>query len=1412
MGVDFLLISTRLTKTGITEIYPKFIIRNPSEHLMIRGRDFYAVWCENKKLWSTSEQDVIDIIDNELDRYAAENKDRFPAGYRVLHLWDAETGMIDIWHKYCQKQMRDHYQNLDEKLIFTNTEPTRQDYASKRLPYALEPGNTDAWDRLVGTLYSEKERHKIEWAIGSIVSGDSRKLQKFMVFYGDPGSGKGTVLEIINRMFEGYTATFDAKTLGNSSNSFALEAFKSNPLVAIQFDGDLSKIEDNSRLNSLVSHELMTVNEKFKGLYSSRFKCFIFMGTNKPVKITDAKSGLLRRLIDVTPSGNKIPRREYEKLTNPDHGQVYFELGAIAQKCMDIYKKNPGYYDDYVPINMLGASNDFYNFVMDSWPIFHRENQTTLKGAWILYKNYCEDAKVSYPYSQRAFKEELKNYFREYVERETLDDGTRVRSIYRGFRHEKFEPEKDDDKADDKDGIDGWIALTKQASLLDILLCERPAQYENADGSLTNKWINVKTVLADLDTSRVHYVQVPENHIVIDFDIPDENGNKCLEKNLEAANRMPPTYCEVSKSGQGLHLHYMYTGNPKELSRLYGEHIEIKRVADTGTLLPLRRKLTLCNDIPIATLSSGLPKKEVKKTVTERQIKSEKSLREQIAKNLAKEVHAGTKPSMDFIQKILDDAYESDLSYDVSDMRNAIVGFASRSTHHADYCMKLVGKLHFKSKDQEQEVYTRAREYDIPESMDDRSFAPYDQRPIAFYDIEVFPNLLLVAWMLDEDDAEVKYIYNPSPAWVEEFLTMYRLIDFNGRRYDRHVLWGRVQGYSTQQCYNLSQRIVSSKKSDQGVFFGEAYNAGYTDIYDFANAGNKKSLKKLEIEMGIHHLELGLPWDKPVDEKLWPTVAEYCKNDVQATRAAFYYLKADWTARQILADLAGMTVNDTTNSLTTRIIFDRVRRPQGEFQYRNLALPVKELRDEVRKFLEDACPDMMSTLHGDEDSLLPYFPGYYYGPNPDPNQKGMVSLYHEEEVGEGGYVYAEPGFHRHVALLDVASMHPHSIIAECLFGPRFTRRFKEIVDGRVDIKHEAWDEVDKILDGKLSPYIERVKRGEMTSKDLANGLKTAINSVYGLTVTAYENAFRDPRNKDNIVAKRGALFMIDLKKEVQKRGFIVAHIKTDSIKIPEADNDIIQFVMNFGKRYGYTFEHEATYNRMCLVNDAVYIARYETAEECEKRYGYSPGDNKKHGGEWTATGKQFAVPYVFKSLFSHEPIVFDDMCETFSVSGALYLDMNEQLPNVEDDERILMKTLKNAGMSWADYQDFLADPKSKNLDIPLERELRDLTELIAKGHDYRFVGRVGEFTPIIPGGGGGQLMREADGKYSAATGTKGFRWMESGMVRTLGYEDRIDRKYYRKLVDEAAAAIAEHGDLDWFLSENMNDSDIYILN
>ena len=1377
-NLDFLRISVEIyPKKGVCEIIPKFVINDRSDDIMIRGGDFYAVWVKEKGLWSVREQDAIDLIDAELKQiYMKEKVSEYNRNNTIVvkYLWDASNGMIDHFHKYCQKQCRDFYIPLDEKLLFSNSPVNKKDYASKRLPYPLEAGDISAYETIISTLYSPEERHKIEWAIGSIVCGDSKRIQKYLVFYGEAGTGKSTIINIIEQLFEGYYVAFDAKALGSSNNSFALESFRSNPLVAIQHDGDLSKIEDNTKLNSLVSHEIMTVNEKFKSTYTTRFNAFLFMGSNHPVRITDSKSGSLRRLIDVEPTGNLVPEKEYNRLMN----EIPFELGAIAYHCQDVYLKDKGYYNGYVPFTMMGATNDFYNFVLDSYHVFNREDATTLDAAWQRYKAYCDDAKITYGLSKRPFSEELRSYFHTFTE-EKDSDGFLTR-VYRGFKKEKFNREFKKSQLNGSMQEEYIIDFQHQKSIFDETCSECFAQLANEKETPMHGWDYVRTYLRDIDTSKLHYVKLPENHIVIDFDIPDETGEKSFEKNLKEASKWPKTYAELSKSGKGIHLHYIYTGDPTKLARLYADHIEIKVFSGKSSL---RRCLTKCNNLPIAQISSGLPMKEEKKVLSNDTIQSETGLRKMIKKNLNKEIHPATKPSVDFIKKILDDAYKSGLVYDVTDMRPAIIAFAASSTNQAPYCLSLIDKMEFASV-KPPEPSLKVEQVDDPEEV-----------PIVFFDVEVFPNLFVICYKFQGKDKPVMRMINPTSSEVEK-LFRYRLIGFNCRQYDNHILYAAaVMGFTPFQLYNLSQKIIGSKKGERNSpKFGQAYNLSYTDIYDFASAANKKSLKKLEIEMGIHHKELGMRWDSPVPEDKWILVAEYCDNDVIATEAAFDYLSADWTARQILAEITGMSVNDTTNNLSTRFIFGDNKKPQNEFNWRDLSKPVpyspelhkKYNRKTFRIFDNFGQPTFEDYVPGMElpegYSVLPFFPGYTCERNKETGS--YVSTYKGEIIGEGGRVYSEPGMYGNIALLDIASQHPSSAKAEWLFG-RYTQRYIDILQTRLYIKHGDYDAARKMFDGKLAKYLQ----DEKSAKSLANALKTVINSVYGLTKAGFENAFRDPRNYDNIVAKRGALFMQNLIEQVQKRGFTVAHIKTDSIKIPDATPEIIQFVMDYGAEFGYTFEHEETYDRMCLVDKAVYIAKYKT-----------PHIKKNEDGTekeiwWTATGKQFAIPYVFKSLFSHEEIVFDDLCITFETKkGDLQLDTNESMiKKVFDDAnpKYLVTDLNGY------YRDFELVEKVLKKDT---EHFSDIT--IDNIRDLHFIGRVGRFSPIKPGRNGGILYQVQDGKCNAASGTKGYRWLESEMIRELGRESDIDMSYFEDLVNTSKHNISVFGDFEWLVSDD----------
>jgi hypothetical protein len=547
----------------------------------------------------------------------------------------------------------------------------------------------------------------------------------------------------------------------------------------------------------------------------------------------------------------------------------------------------------------------------------------------------------------------------------------------------------------------------------------------------------------------------------------------------------------------------------------------------------------------------------------------------------------------------------------------------------------------------------------------------YD-KPIIFFDVEVYPNLFIVCWKTRGSPSVVRMI-NPTGEDIEPLLSQ-KLVGFNNRRYDNHIIYARYMGYTIADLFDLSQKIINNGPSDPSALFGEAFNISYADIYDFSS--KKQGLKKFQIELGIHHSELDLPWDKPVEEGQWQKVEDYCVNDVISTEAVFEAREQDFVARNILAALSGLSVNHTTQQHTAKIIFGDDKRPQRQFVYTDLS---------------------------------EMFPGYVFD--------GKDSTYRDERTSEGGYVYAEPGSYQNVALLDVASMHPTSIEQLNLFGP-YTKNFSALKEARMAIKAKDYDRARGLLDGKLAEFLVDAQDDPKGVEALSYALKIVINIVYGLTSARFDNAFRDHRNRDNIVAKRGALFMINLKHEVQDRGYQVVHIKTDSIKIPDATPEIIDFIIQYGKRYGYDFEHETTYEKFCLVNDAVYVARGPDG--------------------WSAVGAQFQHPYVFKELFTHEPLEFDDLCETKHVTqGTMYLDM------VGTD---------------------------------------NVSEM-------RHVGRTGSFMPVRYDGG--TLWRIKDGKKYAVTGTKGYQWIEREVAHFRDSIDELftDMDFFEKLKNDAIKAI-----------------------
>lgn len=1243
--LDFVDIDVTESKKAGIFIWPSFHYSVESKDLMIQGGAAKCMWDETNNIWTTSPRRMAQLIDASVEELAYNKEIN---GF-IKKMDNSRTNVADEFSKYC-RQYKDIGVPTDSKLTFLTQKTRKDDYCTKRLDYDLDSTPCPCFDELMSKLYEPVEANKILWGIGSIVSGDSTKLQKMFVLHGMPGTGKTTILDIIRLLFKGYCTAFSAEQLGYTSNQFSMAPFRSNPLVAIDDDGDLSKIETNVLLNMVASHATTIINEKNKAQYTMAPIAQMWIATNLPVRISGINSGLVRRIIDVKTKDirNPIPTDRYNTLMSG----INNELPGIASKCLEVYSKlGKDYFKMYEPIEFMRRTDYIFNFVSEMADQWNSQDEVTLSQAWEQWKTYCHEIGLETKMNRNSLATNLKNYFDEFYER----NGGKY-SVFKGFHlSAKVGTETDAD----------WLDLKEQPSIFDEEHADCIACYSN-DGIPETTWDKCRTKLKELDTTKEHFIGGEAvgwnlHEIVIDFDAKNEKGEKDYGRNKLLASTWPKTYAETSKSGSGLHLHYYYTGSDvKCLERRISPDIEVKVFSGKASL---RRRLVRCNREPIATLRPGLLKMKEEKVINFNEFKDQEHLRNFVKKCMAKAHHGSTKPEIDYMYAGLEKAYSMKMPYDLTDMKSAVWKFASSSTHNAEYCQNVVLKMKFQSE----------QEPTVEES----------EKPWAVFDVEVFPNWSCLNWVQFDKDkflqgapyeecmiGKVHEVWNPSIKEVESFVNGYNIIGYNNRRYDNHILYSWLMGYNALETYNVSDRLIHD---DAWSGFLEAYNLSYFDLYDVANT--KQSLKKWEIELNISHVENEYAWDQPLPEEKWQEVSSYCVNDVKATCAVLCHLIDDFRAREILAAISGLPLNATTNKHTTQIITGGDKDANKSFVYTDLSVD---------------------------------FPGYVYDHG--------KSTYRDEEVGEGGYVYSEPGYYTDVALLDIASMHPHSAIALNIFGP-YTERFAELVQARILVKHKDYEGACKIMGGALKPFLQP---DMANSKELAYALKIAINSVYGLTAAKFENALRDPRNKDNIVAKRGALFMVELKHFVQERGYTVAHIKTDSIKIPNATPEIIKEVMEFGKKYGYTFEHEATYEKLLLIDKAQYIAKDSS------------------DGHWTATGKEFQQPPVFKGLFTKEPINIEDQAITFEVQTHLQL-------------------------------------------------------------GDKFIGKIGSFVPAV---GGKELTRWNDktDKYGAATGAKGFNWELTEYAKIPQMNVEIDETYWEEKRNEAVQLIEQYVPFEEFIA------------
>ena len=251
-----------------------FVVGTKIDDFFDRGKELYGIFDYTTKLWTQDWNKTIELIDEagyeaveaHVGKHIMDDPEYAPI---VLRMANTDNNLIDKFNKFVHSALGDNWKPLNQNVLFSDSILKKEDYATGTLPYPLKECPTPAYDKLMSRIYGEIETEKIEWYVGAIIQGDQKKIQKILVFYGQPGSGKSTIISrlIVDILFGGehglYCAQFSPEELAERGQ-FATAFLAKDPVVAFQDDADLSRIETNVLLNTVISHEPTKVNDKFQ--------------------------------------------------------------------------------------------------------------------------------------------------------------------------------------------------------------------------------------------------------------------------------------------------------------------------------------------------------------------------------------------------------------------------------------------------------------------------------------------------------------------------------------------------------------------------------------------------------------------------------------------------------------------------------------------------------------------------------------------------------------------------------------------------------------------------------------------------------------------------------------------------------------------------------------------------------------------------------------------------------------------------------------------------------------------------------------------------------------------------------------------------------------------------------------------
>ena len=1163
-----------------------------------KAQEVIAFWDEKAQTWSDNTAKLLVGIDDEILQKYKEFQKLHPEAPVTLNMINnvASVAYRD-WLKFLSS-VRTPKPTFNSEVIFSDHTIERSDYATYKLPYTPNPDiDIEGFLEGMSVFYEPAELDKLMWFIGATLTGDIHDIQKFAYLYGRAGSGKGTTINIIKQIFQGpYTGQISLEKLTGKSE-FASSQVRDLP-VLYDPEVNLYRMTNDTPLLALTAHEPISVNRKFRDPIEISFRGFLIAASNQPVKVRNIDAGINRRLVDIYQTGGKMDSTQYAAWMDSIPSQV----PGIAAYAINKYRTmGRSYFEGYVSQQMLAQTNYMHRFVKTHYDQF--TDPMPLNRAYSQYEEYLASDNVDFKVTRHDFQNDFARYWDHTLQKHQTVGGVQSKFWFYGFDKSSI-----GEQNEDTGNAGSTISNQEQPNDFDQLFNSSfnifesdpglvyPAQLATSTGVPSSPWTKVTTTSTDIDQSKLHYLLVDKSIIVIDIDTHKPTDKPAMEvlRKLKDVYSLPNTFAEPSRSGSGIHLYYSYSDRiPLKSMELFPQ-VELKVYNGNASL---RRIFTKSNGVKAltsvnyATLKPLFDAAQKEPRMIDSQLKSaistEEEIRTLIKKALRMEIHDHTKPNMDFIAHILDEAVANDVLYNISDLETAITTFATASTNQSDTCIRIAMDLPYKNPQTDPTVFD-------PDEFPKAPSGHVDPQDFMFYDTEVYRNVFMLSYYKRSTMDEPKTLINPSQDELYKLFTNEALVGFNNYRYDDYILYYALMGYGPLELFSVSQQLIQEHASNKLSF--KAHDVSYLDLYEIAST--KQSLKKWEVDLGLPYDELDIDWNEPLAPELWDRVAAYNRNDTAVLPGLLDAIYGDYEAVELLSQLSGLPLNRTINAHTTQFIF-------------------------TKKDGTHVKPDSSYTQYTD---LRTIFPGYEF-------DKYKGSSYLGLNPSNGGYVYSNPGIYKRVVELDIKSMHPTSMKELNYFGP-FTENYAALMDVKFFLSDDKLDEAKEAL-----PILGPILDDPHTNiKAVIKAVKRALNSAYGLTSATFDNALKNPQNVDNIVAKRGALFMIQLQRKLEEAGTTVVHIKTDSIKVADPTEELIHDIQEFGKQYGYTFEFEDEYAPFTLIDKAQLI-------------GYSNAHQS-----WHAIGTKFINPYTYKTLFSHEDYVLDDYARTIqSRVGKLYL-------------------------------------------------------------------------------------------------------------------------------------------------------------